>query len=274
VNADGSPGRLWTMNPGSADSLMGKKKLDPRETLVSRKSKLRDGDAKGRLSLALWCRDKGFTEDANELLAQVVAIDPENARARKLLGHAKTADGAWMGREERLLGDIEGLSEAEATERAAKAMKSDDPNDRLAAIQGLEKRPLPKAATLLVRALDDPASEVRAAAAAALAATDARDSRKSLVPLLGDRSLYVRHEAARALHLLGDDAGVPVLFRDLRSDDLNTRINAHKVAREILGRDFGYAWDLRDADRARVVDEWEAWWKESKSAASSSAPPQ
>lgn len=274
VNADGTPGRLWTMNPGSADSLMGKKKLDPRETLVSRRAKLRDGDAKGRLTLAAWCREKGFPDDANELLRQVIAIDPENERARKLLGHAKDESGSWADREQRLLGAIETLPEAEAVERAAKALKSENPEERIAAIRGLEKRPLAKSATLLVRALDDPASEVRSAAAAALAATQARDSRKSLVPLLKDRSLYVRHAAARALQLLGDPSGIPVLFADLRSDDLNTRIDAHKVAFEVMGRDFGYKWDLRDADRARVVDEWEAWWKETSAAAASSSSPQ
>jgi len=262
VREDGTPGRLWTMNPGTGDSLMGKKKLDPRETLVSRTGKLGPGDAKARLSLAVWARGKGFHDESEKLLLEVVSLDPENARARKLLGHAQV-DGRWMSREERLLGDLESLSEPEAVAKAARAMKSEDPADRVAAVNGLAKRKqLEKGRALLVKALDDPATEVKSAACAALAAIGAAETRKSIAPLLKDQSLYVRHQAARALQVLGDATGIPVLFAGLRSPDLNTRIDAHRVTEDLLGRDFGYRWDLPDAQRATVVDEWEAWWKE------------
>src|SRR5262249_44392208 len=131
-------------------------------------------------------------------------------------------------------------------------------------VQALEKLGSKRGVPLLVAALADKASEVRSAAAGSVAALKAKEAVKPLAGLLKDQSLYVRHAAARALFLLEDHSGVAVLFADLRSPDLNTRIDAHRVAKEILGQDFGYAWDLPDKDRAAIVDKWEAWWTQTE----------
>lgn len=50
-------------------------------------------------SLYDWCKSSGFTDELRPLLEQIVRQKPDDAKARKALGHAKV-DGRWMSPEE------------------------------------------------------------------------------------------------------------------------------------------------------------------------------
>lgn len=258
VNQDGSPGRLWTMMAGSSNSLRGKKKKgNPRLTFLSRRDRLDPDDADGRYALARWCHRNEMPDEANELLAEAIGIDPEHDKAHRLLGHVRGDDG-WISAEEKLKRDLADKGEAEVLDAVARQLRADEAPLRVAAVRILGGFDHPKAGKLLVGALKDGASEVRTAACDALAQTGS-GAVGPLKGMLRDRSFYVAHSAAAALWRLGDRAGADRLFQGLRSKDLNTRIDSHRKARGAFGRDFGYRWDLPDVKRALVVDEWEEW---------------
>ncbi len=259
VGAGGAPGGHWTLMAGSADSLRGKRQGEaPRLLYLQRVAKLRAGDAETRFALARWCLKSDMRDEGRKLLEEVVALEPEHRKARLLLGHVRR-DGRWMAPEELLLETLRAQGAEQTLAEAARWLDADAPETRLAAVRIIEKCGERKGAALLVSALSDEASEVRVAACEALAALGAVEAKGALAALLGDNSFYVAHAAAAALWRLGSAAGVPTLFKGLRSGDLNTRIDAHRQARSLFGQDFGYAWDLPAEERARVVDQWEEW---------------
>ena len=65
-----------------------------------RRAALPAGDAAARLKLAAWCREERLPNRADGLLREVLAIDPENAEARRLLGYVWHED-RWMKPEEK-----------------------------------------------------------------------------------------------------------------------------------------------------------------------------
>lgn len=266
MTKSGQPGRQWTMMAGSSNSLRGKKpKEDPRLLFLTRRQALRDGDAETRLALAGFCEKNEMLDEARQLFEEVVAIDPEDRTARAALGHVRS-NGRWVTAEQKLTEDLATLEGKEAVDAVAQALHSESPSFRVQAVRAA--RVLADAAIPVVAgALADDASEVRVAACEVLASLQATGASAALKRTLSDRSFYVAHAAAAALRRLGDDSGVPTLFRGLRSGDLNQRIDAHRKARAVFGKDFGYAWDLPEVERARVVDEWEAWVSTQASAA-------
>lgn len=259
VMGDGSPGRHWTMlaGPGSPPKPKNAKK-EPREILAERRAKLAAKDVDTRLALARFCKKHELGDDQRALLLEIVAIDPEHKIARKMLGHVRH-DGKWVSPEEKLAIDLATRPKPEVVAEAATRLDDADPAVRHAAVTTLAKVSDPSAVPHLVRALDDKASEVRLAACSALRGAPAGLAAAPLAKRLSDPSFYVAHAAAVALFDLGDRRGIATLFASLRSPDLNHRIDAHKQARAVFGEDFGYAWDLPDAERAKVVDRWEAW---------------
>jgi tetratricopeptide (TPR) repeat protein len=58
-------------------------------------AKLKDDDVEGRLALATWLEKLGRVEEAKELGAAVLDLDPENEAAHKLFGHVRHR-GAWV----------------------------------------------------------------------------------------------------------------------------------------------------------------------------------
>ena len=259
VTKSGSPGRHWTMMAGSSNSLRGKSKRgDPRLTYLARSKNLQDGDADTRYLLARYCMKHELTDEARKLLEEVVALEPDHRKAHLLLGHVESGD-RWITAEELLLERLALLGEEAVMGDLAEQLKEEEAASRLAAVEVLRKMEHADSGTLLISALKDRASEVRATACSALGERKQAGAIGPLQRMLNDTSFYVVHSAAAALWKLGDRSGVPALFKGLRSGDLNTRIDAHRKARSSFGKDFGYAWDLPAVRRAEVVDEWEAW---------------
>jgi hypothetical protein len=59
-------------------------------------ARLKDGDVNGSFQLAQWCRSMTvLRKEADELLLKVIALKPDHAEARRLLGHIKVGDG-WV----------------------------------------------------------------------------------------------------------------------------------------------------------------------------------
>ncbi|MFG0317339.1 MAG: HEAT repeat domain-containing protein [Planctomycetota bacterium JB042] len=259
VTSAGRPGRQWTMLAGSSNSLRGKKpKGNPRLVFQERKRRLQPQDAETRFALARWCFKNDMPDEARELLREVVEIDREHKKAHLLLGHVRS-NGVWVTAEEKLLADVEEKGPEEVLALVGERLGAEEPSVRLAAVRVIENFGDRAGLPLLVRALRDDASEVRDAACGALARTGDAAAAGPLKGALSDRSFYVAHSAAAALWRLGSGDGVATLFKGLRSGDLNPRLDAHRKARSVFGKDFGYAWDLPEVERAKVVDEWEAY---------------
>ena len=257
VRQNGSPGMQWTMLAGSSNSLRKKtKKASPRLVYLTRVEKLRDADAETRLSLARYCLKNEMREEAMELLREVVAIEPENKKAHLLLGNVRS-NGRWVTAEEKLE-ELVARGNQDAVALASEYLADENPALRVAAVRAAARMG-DGGVPLLLRAIDDDASEVRQAACQEVGARGVAKGVGALKKALRDRSFYVSHSAAAALYRLGDRGGIKTLFAGLRSPDLNTRIDAHRTARGVFGRDFGYAWDLPAVERAKVVDDWERW---------------
>ncbi len=259
ISRSGGRGSQWTMLAGSSNSLRGKSpKGNPRLLFLARRDRLEAGDVETRFALAKWCFKNEMPDEARELLSEVVQIDPEHKNAHLRLGHVRS-NGQWVTAEEKLLADVSEKGEDEVLAEVGKRLGADEPATRLAAVRVIEKIGNRNGTNLLVTALKDDASEVRVAACEVLARFQAVAAIPALKAALGDPSFYVAHSAAAALWGLGDASGVATLFKGLRSSNLNPRIDSHRKARAAFGRDFGYAWDLPEVEREKVVDEWEAW---------------
>jgi len=66
-----------------------------RQEYEQRRAALAQDDVSGHLALARWCRQQGLTREARYHFELVVALDPDNAEARRALGHEKV-DGRWL----------------------------------------------------------------------------------------------------------------------------------------------------------------------------------
>jgi hypothetical protein len=65
------------------------------DTFEARRAKLGPTDVKARLALAEFCRDRDMRSREEQMLREVLAIDPNQATARARLGYVKTERG-WM----------------------------------------------------------------------------------------------------------------------------------------------------------------------------------
>jgi hypothetical protein len=96
-------------------------------------------DAAGLLATAEWARKKGFRSEVDDLHHRVLETDPQNARARKALGHVKVG-GRWMTPEEK----AEAEAKAAEAEMLAKGLVRHDgrwvtPEEKAALEKGLRK---------------------------------------------------------------------------------------------------------------------------------------
>lgn len=79
--------------------------------------------------------------------------------------------------------------------------------------------------------------------------------------------VYVRREAALLLHKLGDQLGIPIMVKSLKSKIRNTRSVANAVLKEMTGEDFTQGKSLRylTPDEEKVVIEgWIRWLDQTK----------
>ncbi len=269
IGKEGGHGHQWTMELGTSDSLRGKAHQNPLQSLALRRAQLKPDDVDGRLALAEWCVGHDLGDEAAKLCDEVLKLAPDRKEAHQMLGHVQV-DGKWMSVEEQIAQQITAGKLDDALASIAQRMKNKSAHARKGAIDLTKQIDDPRVTRILIAALKDDATEIRIVALDRIGALVAKDAATSIKPLLGDDSFYVKHAAAAALHHLGDDRGVPVIFQGLRSPDLNTRDDAHQRGLEIMGQDFGFQWDLPEVQRAKVVDQWEAWWK-SKGGAKSGA---
>lgn len=98
---------------------------------------------------------------------------------------------------------------------------------------------------------------------------------KSAIPHIKKKlysaDVYVRREAALALHKLGDQSGVPVMLASLKSKHKNTHSVANAVLKEITGQDFTKGRGLRMLpvnEQKAAIEKWLAWWEQNKSSIS------
>ncbi|MBL8843624.1 MAG: hypothetical protein JNL90_19035 [Planctomycetes bacterium] len=81
------PGNLFTQNFGGGDSLRGRTVDDPQIDYLRRKKKLEVGSADAQAALAAWCKSVGLADLARLHAEAALALDPQHAKARELLGH-------------------------------------------------------------------------------------------------------------------------------------------------------------------------------------------
>ena len=65
------------------------------ELFERRLSRIDQSDPAALIELAIWAREKGLHRQCQKLLEQVVALQPDNKKARKLLGFVEV-DGKWV----------------------------------------------------------------------------------------------------------------------------------------------------------------------------------
>jgi len=76
------------------------RKVSSVEVYEQKHKALPPGDVEARINLAAWCRRQNMGNRSEALLQEVLALDPDNATARKLLGFVMHA-GKWMKPEEK-----------------------------------------------------------------------------------------------------------------------------------------------------------------------------
>jgi hypothetical protein len=113
-------------------------------------------------------------------------------------------------------------------------------------------------------ALADKIAIRRAAAAHVLGRSPRADERRPLARLLADPDPRVRYEAAAAVVVAGDKAGVPVLVALLSEAPLPYAWQAEQALYRIAGEQAPEAslGSGDDAARRKCRDTWEGWWKE------------
>ena len=84
-----------------------------------------------------------------------------------------------------------------------------------------------------------------------------------LVPMLTDVDLFVRMATARMLEDLDARSAVPALIDALDDSQSAVREAAMVALRQITGKDFRFEPVDTDAERAKKVKAWRAWWKKS-----------
>lgn len=84
-----------------------------------------------------------------------------------------------------------------------------------------------------------------------------------LVPMLTDVDLFVRMATARMLEDLDARAAVPALIDALGDGQSAVREASMVALRQITGKDFRFEPVASDAERAKKVKSWRAWWKKS-----------
>lgn len=89
------PGELFTQNFGGSSSLRGRVIEDPQILYLGRLKRLDPADADSEAALAAWCRSQRLEERCREHALRALALDPDHAKARELLGHKKV-DGRWV----------------------------------------------------------------------------------------------------------------------------------------------------------------------------------
>jgi hypothetical protein len=72
----------------------------PEEIYEKRKAELDADDLEGHLELARWCVRQRLAGQADEAWRKVVELDPENAEARRALGHVRLEEGRWATEDE------------------------------------------------------------------------------------------------------------------------------------------------------------------------------
>jgi len=118
--------------------------------------------------------------------------------------------------------------DALAVRQLATAVEGVLPN-LVGALEALGDSGRVEAVAAITGRLDDPRSEVRAAAAEALGKTAGPDAVPRLTGLLDDRNMYVRVKAAGALYRLGDSAGDQILRRLARDGSASERLMAARA---------------------------------------------
>ena len=104
--------------------------------------------------------------------------------------------------------------------------------DALLQIRNLESA---EASQIAVAALRDKAEIVRATATASVVFLPANNAARNLIPLLADKSPFVRREAAAALGKVGDSSAVVSLLQILQKDKILEVRNAAIVALGAIG---------------------------------------
>ena len=113
------------------------------------------------------------------------------------------------------------------------ALRSRNPEIRVAAAQWIAVNAVVVEPSVLIRALDDSNPNVRRHCAVALGRLQAEAAVRPLFPLLKDENWFVRAEAAAALGRIGDPRAAGWLLQMLNDPDPYVRLCAGSALREV-----------------------------------------
>lgn len=85
---------------------------------------------------------------------------------------------------------------------------------------------------------------------------------------LGHRDVRWQRTAAIALHKLGDDSGVAVIIKSLKSWDKDTRCTAEHTLSQLTGQNFTEGKRLSSFSREKekeIIQRWLDWWEQNRS---------
>ncbi|HGY90571.1 MAG TPA: HEAT repeat domain-containing protein [Planctomycetes bacterium] len=108
----------------------------------------------------------------------------------------------------------------------------------------------------------DTRAELRWTAIIALERLGAVAALPDLISALWDRHPVVRNHAARALWKFGSAEGLPVLVQSLREKAFANE-TAHRILKEITGRDFGFDTDAGWTMKLEAIARWEKFLQQS-----------
>jgi len=130
-----------------ADSVEQIRKSESSEEVAERRrAALGPRDVRGRLELAAYCREHELPATERALLQEVLEVEPDHPKARKLLGYERdeTQHGRWIDRSRK-------LQEARAAEDAARLERQRAHERELARIQAEREQEEARAETLRAR---------------------------------------------------------------------------------------------------------------------------